>query len=181
MIYAIEIPHELGEAQKAFNLREEGAFRLSVKNPDVKGGVPGGPPTGLREKAEFSQECELFSILGLSTTFAQVDLLYDVFAVKDSMGSLRWHPLTPPSFLNYKNAELIFIATHPGDLPDIAGEEIIHDLEEIADEGDVEALGEEQKEEVEEEVIKSIWEMLKARGKDKTVVGGDVAVTGEWE
>ena len=43
--------------QKAFNIDAEGSFTISVKNP--AGGDP--PRAGLKEKAEFPDECELDS------------------------------------------------------------------------------------------------------------------------
>ena len=46
----------MGEVQKAFNLRKEGAFRVSVKNPNINTPVPGGAGTGLKQKAEFPEE-----------------------------------------------------------------------------------------------------------------------------
>jgi arginase family enzyme len=97
------------------------------------------------------------------------------------MDDLRWHPLTPPSYLDYQHAELLLIATHPSDLPDIAGDEVLHDMEEIADEGDIEHLNKAQGEEMKEEIAGEIFEMLKARDAKGTVVGGDTVITGEWE
>lgn len=49
----------MGEVQKAFNLKKEGAFRISVKNPHINTPVPGGAGTGLEQKADFPEECEL--------------------------------------------------------------------------------------------------------------------------
>jgi len=46
----------MGEVQEAFNLRKEGAFRVSVKNPKINTPVPGGAGTGLKQKAEFPEE-----------------------------------------------------------------------------------------------------------------------------
>jgi len=101
--------------------------------------------------------------------------------VQNSMGDLRWHPLTPPSFLDHKHAELLFIATHASDLPDIAGDEILHDMEDIADEGDLEHLSGHDEEQVQAEIKAEIFDMLKAREEKNVVVGGDTIVTGEWE
>ena len=97
------------------------------------------------------------------------------------MGDLRWHPLTPPTYLDYQHAELLLIATHPSDLPEIAGEEVLHDMEEIADEGDMEHLNKAEEEQMEGEVKAEIFDMLKAREDKVVVVGGDTLITGEWE
>jgi hypothetical protein len=53
----------MGEVQKAFNLRREGAFRVSVKNPQINVPVPGGAGTGLKQKAEFPEERESSKLL----------------------------------------------------------------------------------------------------------------------
>jgi hypothetical protein len=61
----------MGQVQKAFNLKKEGAFRISVKNPQAKrsgtGTGFGGPGAGLKDKAEFPEERE-FSFLSSRTT-----------------------------------------------------------------------------------------------------------------
>lgn len=57
LCYATTLPREPGEVQKAFNIDAEGSFTISVKNP--AGGDP--PRAGLKEKAEFPDECKLIS------------------------------------------------------------------------------------------------------------------------
>jgi isopentenyl diphosphate isomerase/L-lactate dehydrogenase-like FMN-dependent dehydrogenase len=102
--------------------------------------------------------------------------------VQSRMGQLQWHPLDPPTYLDYQHAELIFIATHPSDLPEIAGEEVMHDMEEIADEGDVELLSKQDGEHATEQVKEEIFAMLRAReGEGKGKIGADSVITGEWE
>lgn len=50
----ITMPSEMGEVQKAFGIEKEGAFVISVKNPEQ-----GGPLTaGLKEKATYPKERE---------------------------------------------------------------------------------------------------------------------------
>lgn len=96
------------------------------------------------------------------------------------MGTLRWHAIDPPTFLDYPNAELLFIASHGTDIAQDAGEEIAHELEKIADEGDVADADEEEKHEIEAGVQKGIFEMLKARGKEHVVEGEESLIEGNW-
>jgi hypothetical protein len=105
------------------------------------------------------------------------------FTVQSKMGSLRWHAIDPPTFLDYPNAELLLIASHGTEIAqggDIQhGEEIAHELEKIADAGDVADVDEEEKHEIEAGVQKGIFEMLKARGKH-IVEGEDSLIEGTW-
>lgn len=97
------------------------------------------------------------------------------------MGSLRWHAIDPPTFLDYPNAELLFIASHGAD--DIAhdvGEEIAHELEKIADEGDVADVPEEEMHKIEHDIQRSIYDMLKARGTRNVVEGEESLIDGTW-
>jgi hypothetical protein len=169
----------MGEVQKAFNLKKQGAFRISVKNPKINTPVPGGARTGLKEKAEFPADRELCLLPTLPTSSAILKSC--CCTVQASMGELRWHPLTPPSYLDHKHAELLFIATHPSDLPDITGDEILHDMEEIADEGDMEHLGKYEREQVQEEIKAEVFDMLNAREEKGVVVGGESVISGQWE
>lgn len=70
------LPHEMGEVQKAFNLRREGAFRISVKNPKINTPVPGGAGTGLKQKAEFPEERELSKLLDYIVMHPDRDLTH---------------------------------------------------------------------------------------------------------
>lgn len=96
------------------------------------------------------------------------------------MGSLRWHAVDPPAYLDYPNAELLFIASHADDIAHDAGDEIAHDLEKIADEGDVTDVPEEEMHKIEHSIQKSIYDMLKARGTKNVVEGEETLIEGNW-
>lgn len=40
--YVLEMPKEMGEVQEAFNIQHEGAFIVTVKNPEIPSGFTGG-------------------------------------------------------------------------------------------------------------------------------------------
>jgi fructose-1,6-bisphosphatase/inositol monophosphatase family enzyme len=96
------------------------------------------------------------------------------------MGSLRWHAIDPPTYLDYPNAELLFIASHADDIAHDAGDEIAHDLEKIADEGDVTDVPEDEMHKIEHSIQKSIYDMLKARGTKNVVEGEESLIEGTW-
>ena len=100
--------------------------------------------------------------------------------VQSKIGTLRWHAIDPPTFLDYPNAELLLIASHGADIAHHAGQEIAHELEQIADEGDVADVEEDEKHEIEAGVQKGIFGMLKARGKEHVVEGQESLIEGNW-
>ncbi|KAJ9107561.1 hypothetical protein QFC21_001020 [Naganishia friedmannii] len=152
LCYTTTLPQEPGEVQKAFNIASEGSFTLSVKNP--KYGDP--PQAGLKDKPEFSEE------------------------LQSQMGDLRWHAADPASYLDYPNAELLLIASHADGITQDVGEEIAHELETIADEGNVMNAVEEEMHRIEEKVERSIYDMLKVRGGEKVIEGDQSLIAGTW-
>lgn len=100
--------------------------------------------------------------------------------VQSQMGSLRWHAVDPPTYLDYPNAELLFIASHGDDIAHDAGEAIAHELEKIADEGDVTDVPEDEMHKIEHSIQKSIFDMLKARGTKNVVEGEESLIEGTW-
>ncbi|KAJ9123194.1 hypothetical protein QFC22_001387 [Naganishia vaughanmartiniae] len=152
LCYTTTLPQEPGEVQKAFNIASEGSFTLSVKNP--KYGDP--PQAGLKNKAEFPEE------------------------LQSQMGDLRWHAADPASYLDYPNAEILLIASHTDGITHDVGEEIAHELETIADEGNVMDAVEEDMHKIEEKVERSIYDMLKARGGEKVIEGEQSLIDGTW-
>lgn len=146
LVYSITLPKEPGEVQKAFGITDRGAFVLSVKNPQK-----GDPPVaGLKEKAKFSED------------------------LQSRLGDLRWSSIDPPTYLDYPNAELLFISAHH----DAGGEKVEHELDDIADE---EHVKESRSHKVEEKVEQRLFAMLKAQDDEHVVTGGEVLIKGEWE
>lgn len=72
------------------------------------------------------------------------------------------------------------IASHGADIARDAGQEIAHELEQIADEGDVADVEEDEKHEIEAGVQRGIFDMLKARGKEHVVEGQESLIEGHW-
>jgi hypothetical protein len=93
LAYVLELPEEISDVQKAFNIKKEACYRIIVKNPI------GSDPNylGLEEKAEYPN-----------------DLL-------KRFGNRKWMPLKPINFLNYPHAEFLMIGE--SDSLDILGED----------------------------------------------------------
>lgn len=83
LVYALELPEELGEVQEAFGIERQGRFVVSMKNPGVES--PQG--LGLEPDQQGSLPEELQSLFG----------------------SRRWHPADPPAMLNHEGIEMILI------------------------------------------------------------------------
>jgi hypothetical protein len=96
------------------------------------------------------------------------------------MGDLRWHAADPAAYLDYPNAELLLIASHADGITHDVGEQIAHELETIADEGNVMDAMEEEMHKIEEKVERSIYDMLKARGDEKVIEGEQSLIDGTW-
>ncbi|KAI9136486.1 hypothetical protein BKA69DRAFT_146866 [Paraphysoderma sedebokerense] len=110
LAYVLEIPHEPGEVQKAFNVRKEGSFILSVKNPQTSNPMYAG--LGPEKKAHYPEQME------------------QLFAGR------RFIATNPPSFLNFEGCELLFIGSSHDIVEELGsvGEEIKN--EEIKEEED---------------------------------------------
>lgn len=147
LVYSITLPKQPGEVQKAFGITDRGAFVLSVKNPQK-----GDPPVaGLKEKAKYSDE------------------------LQSRMGDLRWSSCDPPSYLDYPNAELLFISAHH----DAGGQQVEHELNDLADEQHVKETTDRK---IEGEIEQRLFAMLKAQDDEHVVTGGEQAlIKGEWE
>jgi hypothetical protein len=83
LAYALELPGQPGEVQKAFNIAPEGRFVLAIKNPEA--GSPGGLGLGSGRRADFPEE------------------------LKERFGDRRWVAADPPAFLDHEGAELVLI------------------------------------------------------------------------
>jgi hypothetical protein len=83
LAYALELPAEPGEVQRALGIQEEGSYILAVKNP----AVPAPPGVGLRppRQADFPKW------------------------LQERFGERRFIAADPPDFLNYAGAELLLI------------------------------------------------------------------------
>jgi len=97
--YVIEIPQEMMEVQEAFNIKKEGSYIISVKNPESTS----PPASGLREgsKAKLPEELQA---------------LFE---------GRRFHSANPTSFLDHGHTEILLIAAYDRVAPlGRAGEEL---------------------------------------------------------
>ncbi len=83
LAYALELPEEPGEVQRAFHIEREGQFVISVKNPEA--GSPAGAGLDHDRRADFPD------------------------ALKERFGDRRWVPADPPAFLDHEGAELVLV------------------------------------------------------------------------
>jgi len=112
LAYALELPEQPGEVQRAFHIEREGRFVLAVKNPEAA--RPAGIGLDEDRRAEFPDE------------------------LMERFGARKWVAADPPQFLDYEGAELVLIAGgEAGEIPDLgltpepedeASAEIFHDL-----------------------------------------------------
>jgi len=84
LAYALELPKEPGEVQRAFHITAQGRFVVSIKNPEA----PSPAGLGLEEGRQAELPGELLA----------------------RFGSRKWLPADPIDFLNYEGVELVLIA-----------------------------------------------------------------------
>ena len=82
LVYVLNLPRQVGEVQKAFQLREEGSYILSIKNPYQ----PAPRQVGFSGKEPHYP----------------TDL-------QQKFGKHKWIPADPPSFLDYKDTQILLI------------------------------------------------------------------------
>ena len=83
LIYALELPEDLGEAQQALSIKEEASYIITIKNPE--GSSPQGMGLPEEGKADLPKD--------LQNRFEQ----------------RRFVTAEPPEFLDYPGVELILI------------------------------------------------------------------------
>ena len=83
LIYVLELPEDLGEAQQALGIKTEASYIITIKNPE--GSSPNGMGLPAEEKADLPKD--------LQNKFEQ----------------RRFVPAEPPEFLDYPGVELILI------------------------------------------------------------------------
>ena len=83
LAYALELPEEPGEVQKAFGIERSGRFVVSIKNPDAES--PAGLGLDAGQQAKLPDE------------------------LRELFGARKWHPADPPAFLDHEGVELILI------------------------------------------------------------------------
>jgi hypothetical protein len=131
--------------------------------------------------------------------------------VEEKFGDLRWHPVNPPEFvssslsrtlqppallsitavpasqLDTPKAELLFLTAHSSSSHPVAEElessSLSKDIQELADEGDVEHIeSAEKREEIEMKIEEEVWKMLRVgEGEGEAKVEGEPAIDGKWE
>src|SRR5258707_5766122 len=90
-VYVLNLPRQVGQVQKAFQLREEGSYILSIKNPYQ----PAPRQVGFSGKEPHYP----------------TDL-------QQKFGEHKWIPADPPSFLDYKDTQILLIGAEL----DVSGE-----------------------------------------------------------
>ncbi len=83
LAYALELPEQPGEVQRAFHIEAEGRYVLSVKNPEVES--PSGMGLDGDRRVDFPE------------------------SLRQRFGARRWLPADPPDFLDHEGAELVLI------------------------------------------------------------------------
>ena len=83
LIYVLELPEDLGEAQQALGIKTEASYIITIKNPESSS--PQGMGLPAEEKADLPED--------LQNKFKQ----------------RRFVPAEPPEFLDYPGVELILI------------------------------------------------------------------------
>ena len=94
LVYALELPKEIGPAQQTFNISETGNYVISVKNP-TKPTPKGAGFQSAERKADFSKH------------------------LQDNFRDRLFAPASPVDFLDYVGAELILISTYSESAEDV--------------------------------------------------------------
>ena len=97
LIYALELPEDLGEAQQALGIKEEANYIITIKNPE--GSSPQGMGLAEEDKADLPKH------------------------LQDRFEQRRFVPAKPPEFLDYPGIELILIGAS-ADISDELGIEL---------------------------------------------------------
>jgi len=87
LAYALELPPEPGEVQRALNIVEEGSYVAAVKNPKAKA----APGMGLDETRRAALPRTLQSLFR----------------------GRRFIPLDPPKFMDHEGAEILLVGVRP--------------------------------------------------------------------
>ena len=83
LAYVLELPAEGSDVQRELNIRDEGSYIISVKNPQTPS--PRGMGLGEHEEAEFPKR------------------------LQERFRNRRFINVDPPEFLNHEGAELLFV------------------------------------------------------------------------
>lgn len=113
LAYVLELPERPGEAQAQLNIRAEGTFIITIKNPEA--GQPPQAGLGEAQKATFPPE------------------------LQDRFHGRRFAPCLPPDFLDHGGAEFVLIGagaeigpelgiTLPAEKEELDTAEILNDL-----------------------------------------------------
>lgn len=94
LVYALELPAEIGPAQQELNINQTGNYVISVKNPEKPTPAGQGFQRGDR-KADFPQDLQA------------------------AFGDRRFIAVNPIDFLNYAGAEILLISTASEEAADV--------------------------------------------------------------
>jgi Protein of unknown function (DUF2795) len=94
LAYILEIPEVPGSSQREFQIKKEGSYIISVKNPDIQ--VP-GYSAFLERKPSYPN------------------------SLKQKFGDRRWINVDDPDLLNYENTQLLLIGARKKDVEEELG------------------------------------------------------------
>lgn len=94
LAYILEIPEVPGSSQREFQIKKEGSYIISVKNPDIQ--VP-GYSAFLERKPSYPS------------------------SLKQKFGDRRWINVDDPDLLNYENTQLLLIGARKKDVEEELG------------------------------------------------------------
>ena len=94
LAYILEIPEVPGSSQREFQIKKEGSYIISVKNPDIQ--VP-GYSAFLERKPSYPS------------------------SLKQKFGDRRWINVDDPDLLNYENTQLLLIGARRKDVEEELG------------------------------------------------------------
>lgn len=97
LVYALELPHNIGPAQQELNIDQTGNYVISVKNPDKPTPAGQGFQQGDR-KADFPKN------------------------LQEAFRDRRFIAVNPVDFLNYPGAEILLISTASEEAEDVGAE-----------------------------------------------------------
>jgi hypothetical protein len=105
LVYALELPKQVGPAQREFEIKEEASYIVAVKNPEIS--TPGLPST--KYPPAYPER------------------------LRGKFGRQRWRWIdAEPDLLDYENTQLLLLAAHSEEAEDLLGVHIDTEDEELS-------------------------------------------------
>jgi len=144
LAYLLEIPHGIGEVQKALNIDVQGNMELNIKNP----GILDQPGIPMNLKAQPSN---------VNTPQSPLKVEYPA-KLQESFQGRRWAPAVPKELLNYKGVELLLAGSTSEKFEVLADEiGISDDFSTLDDDSLFEELSLSKKEHPIDPLVKGEW------------------------